>query len=186
MGDFNAHSPVWNAQCRGRVNAEFLEQLIDQHSLYINNTPGEATRYKQTPGVSIIDLALSSQALGPLETWEIDWDRPTTSDYELIILGWGTLEEPLPGGTSGEVTGWQIEALQASEEALKLATIAWNSEAEGRLPLGDQNTEEDLIREAYWVQDTLTSLLDRHAKAIRICARSKRWWKSGLRQARSS
>ena len=72
MGDFNAHSPVWNAQCRGRVNAKFLEQLINQHSLYINNTLGEATRYKQTPGILIINLALSSQALGPLETWEIN------------------------------------------------------------------------------------------------------------------
>ncbi|RJE16648.1 reverse transcriptase, partial [Aspergillus sclerotialis] len=94
--------PIWNAQARTRVNAEALEQLIDRYSLHINNTPGEATRHKLTPGLSIIDLALSSQALGPLEAWEIDTDKPTTSDHELIILGWEALEEPPLEGASGE------------------------------------------------------------------------------------
>jgi hypothetical protein len=87
--------------------------------------------------VSIIDLALSSPTLGPLQAWEIDKDRATTSDHELIILAWEALEEPPLGGTSGEVTGWQIEALQANENAWKLATAAWASEAAGHPPLSD-------------------------------------------------
>ncbi|QKX53974.1 uncharacterized protein TRUGW13939_01054 [Talaromyces rugulosus] len=184
VGDFNAHSPSWNPLAKGRVNAEPLEQLIERHSLYVNNPLGEATRYKKTEGVSIIDLALSSPTLGPLQAWEVDKDKPTTSDHELIVLAWEALEPP-PGGISGEITGWQIEALQVNEEALKLATAAWASEAVGHPPLSDQCTEEDLAREANWVQDTLTSVLDRHAKAVRLCARSKRWWKPELRQARS-
>lgn len=185
VGDFNAHSPIWNPLATGRVNAEPLEQLIERHSLYVNNPLGEATRHKKSPGVSIIDLALSSPTLGPLQAWEIDKDRATTSDHELIVLAWEALEEPPPGDISGEITGWQIEALQANEEALKLASAAWASEAAGHLSLSDQCTEEDLAREADWVHDTLTSVLDRHAKAVRLCARSKRWWKPELQQARS-
>ena len=111
VGDFNAHSPIWNALAPVRVNADSLEQLIERHCLYVNNAPGEATRYKQTPGVSIIDLALSSQALGPLQAWEVEKEKPTTSDHELIILAWEALEAPPQEDNSREVTGWQIEAL---------------------------------------------------------------------------
>jgi hypothetical protein len=105
-----------------QVNTAPLEQLIDDYSLYINNPIREATHYKWSPGVSIIDLALSSSTLGPLQAWEIDRDRATTSDHKLIILAWEALEQPPLGGTSGEITGWQIEALQANEEALKQAS----------------------------------------------------------------
>jgi hypothetical protein len=87
------------------VNAVPLEQLIDDYSLYINNPIGEATRYKRSPEVSIIDLALSSSTLGPLQAWEIDRDRATMSDHELIILAWEALEQPPLKGTSGEITG---------------------------------------------------------------------------------
>jgi hypothetical protein len=34
-----------------------------------------------------------------------------TSDYKLIILAWEALEELSSGDISGEITGWQIEAL---------------------------------------------------------------------------
>ena len=98
--------------------------------------------------MSIIDLALSSPALGPLQAWEIDRDRPTTSDHELIVLAWEALEAPTPGGTSKEVTGWRIDALQADEEALRLATAAWASEAANRPILSDDCTEASLEDEA--------------------------------------
>jgi hypothetical protein len=137
VGDFNAYSPIWNPLATAQVNAAPLEQLIDDYSLYINNPIGEATRYKRSPGVSIIDLALSSSTLGPLQAWEIDRDRATTSDYELIILAWEALEQPPLGGTSGEITGWQIEALQANEEALKQASAVWASEVASHPSLSD-------------------------------------------------
>ena len=35
------------------------------------------------------------------------------------------------------------------------------------------------------MQATLTSVLDRHAKPVKLCARSKRWWRPELRHARS-
>jgi hypothetical protein len=174
VGDFNAYSSIWNLLATGRVNATSLEQLIDDYSLYVNNPIGEATRYKWSPGVLIIDLALSSSILGPLQAWEIDRDRAIMLDYELIVLAWEALEQSPLGGTSGEITGWQIEALQVNEEALKQVSVVWASEAASHPPLSDQCTEGDLTREADWVQDTLISVLDRYAKAVWLCARSKR------------
>jgi hypothetical protein len=81
-----------------------LEQLIEWYLLYINNPVGEATCYKKTLEMSIIDLALSLPTLGPLQAWEIDKDRAMISDYELIILAWEALEELPPGDVSREIT----------------------------------------------------------------------------------
>ena len=53
------------------------------------------------------------------------------SDYELIILVQEALEESPTGGVSGEITGWQIEALQANEDVLKLVTAVWVFEVTG-------------------------------------------------------
>ena len=36
-------------------------------------------------GISIIDLALTSPALGPLRVWEIPEEYPSFSDHELIF-----------------------------------------------------------------------------------------------------
>ena len=59
------------------------------------------------------------------------------SDYELIILVQKALEEPFIRGISGEITGWQIEALQANKDILKLATAVQASETTGCLSLSD-------------------------------------------------
>jgi hypothetical protein len=72
LGDFNAHSPLWNPQVGTRTNAAPLEALIEEFDLYINNDSDTPTRPKSTLGISIIDLALTTQGLGPLSTWAID------------------------------------------------------------------------------------------------------------------
>jgi hypothetical protein len=94
-----------------RVNAVFLEQLIDDYSLYINNPIREAICYKQSLGVLIIDLVLFLSTLEPLQAWEINRDRATMSDYKLIILAWEALEQPPLEDILEEITRWQIEAL---------------------------------------------------------------------------
>jgi endonuclease/exonuclease/phosphatase family metal-dependent hydrolase len=91
LGDFNAHSHLWNPQVRARTNAAPLEALIEDFNLYINNDSDTPTRPKSTPGISIIDLALTTPGLGPLSTWAIDQDHPTGSDHEVIVLGWEDL-----------------------------------------------------------------------------------------------
>jgi Endonuclease-reverse transcriptase len=66
LGDFNAHSPLWNPHVGARTNAGPLEAVIEQYELFINNTPGKSTRPKSTPGISVIDLTLTNPGIGPL------------------------------------------------------------------------------------------------------------------------
>ena len=87
LGDFNAHSPRWNPHIGPRVNAGPLEAIIDEHDLIINNDPDTLTRPRGTPGVSIIDLALTTPRLG-LVGWEVYTDKATGSDHEVIGVYW--------------------------------------------------------------------------------------------------
>lgn len=103
----NANSPPWNPQVRARVNAGLLENLIDETGLYINNELGIPNRLKLTPGISIIDLAMATVSMGPLEMWTVDQEHPTGSDHKLIIMEW-TLMEQGTAATSQDVTGWRI------------------------------------------------------------------------------
>ena len=85
---------------RVRINSGPLEALIEHYNLYINNEVGVATRPKSTPGVSIIDLSLTTRALSPLVRWLVDPELPTGSDHELILIKWGSLQT---GGTEPQI-----------------------------------------------------------------------------------
>lgn len=58
-GDFNAHSPVWNPRCERRRDHQFLEDLIDTHSLTILNDE-RASRPSGGTSHSIIDPTLAT------------------------------------------------------------------------------------------------------------------------------
>ena len=85
--------------------------------------------------------------MGPLETWRVDQDYPTGSDHEVLVMEWGELERSL-APPSREVTGWQIQALQANPQALEAAKHTWQIQAQERSWLGDSCLAEDLAREA--------------------------------------
>ncbi|KAL2005213.1 hypothetical protein VTN00DRAFT_2423 [Thermoascus crustaceus] len=94
------------------------------------------------------------------------------------------LSRTAPMEPSQMITGWQIQALQAEKEALEKAAQAWKDLADNRPPLTDNCLERDIAEEAIWIQDSLTAILNQHAKPIRISPYSKRWWGSEVRQAR--
>ncbi len=85
LGDMNAHSISWNPHYVRRQNAGPLEELIDRYELIVNNNTDFPTRPRSS-GISIIDLALTTAALGPLTLWEIPEEYPSVSDHELILL----------------------------------------------------------------------------------------------------
>jgi hypothetical protein len=150
-----------------RTNAAPLEALIEDFNLYINNDSDTPTRPKSTPGISIIDLALTTQGLGPLSTWAIDQDHPTGSDHEVIVLGWEDLAGiETPVENSRAITGWQIQGLLADSEAIGKATQAWKELTACRSMLLDSCTEGDIATEAIWIQDNLTEVLNQYAKPI--------------------
>ncbi|EED21750.1 endonuclease/reverse transcriptase, putative [Talaromyces stipitatus ATCC 10500] len=197
LGDFNAHSPMWNVHIDQRVNARSLEDLIMRHDLFINNDPDEPTRPHKLrdstasfetstePRVSIIDLTISSQALGPLSGWEIESQRLTPSDHVMIWASWEPPATTSTEPTRKEVTGWQIEALLGDKKALQEAKDTWNELARTQPILTDTTSTEEVEREAEWIERTLTEVLNKHCKQIRLCARSKRWWNSEIEAERS-
>ena len=195
LGDFNAHSPEWNALITTRENAETLERLITKHDLFINNDRDRPTRpYKtavsrdgcrggKVPSTSIIDLTITNQTLGPLASWEMEAENLTTSDHLVILASWESLEtEGSPN--EGTVTGWQIGALMADQEALELARHTWNRLTEAQPKLTDTCLPEDVEEEAERIEKSLTDVLQKYAKTIRLCARSKRWWGPPTKKAR--
>lgn len=187
LGDFNAHSPAWNAISTTRENAGPLEDLINRHDLFVNNDLDVPTRPYKTQtsrggrrgekvlSDSIIDLTISNQALGPLASWEIEKEGLTTSDHLVIWASWDSPEgeEQSPQAT---ITGWQIGVLLEDEEALEATLGTWNMTARARPPLTDKCSPGDVEDEAEWIESTLTEILGKHCKPIRLCARSKRWW----------
>ena len=107
LGDFNAHSPYWNPACQHRQRADRLEFIIDQYGLIVNNDTTVATRPKKSPGLSIIDLTLTTPDIGFLSAWTIDPDYATPSDHELITFDVEALnQEKGILSPSTDVTGW--------------------------------------------------------------------------------
>lgn len=70
MEDVNAYSSIWNPHYRQKIDARLLEELIKSYELIVNNNTDFFTR-PLSPGISIIDLALTSFGLGFFKIWEI-------------------------------------------------------------------------------------------------------------------
>ncbi|KHN93671.1 Endonuclease/exonuclease/phosphatase [Metarhizium album ARSEF 1941] len=175
-GDFNARSPKWDRWIVGRQNAGTTERLIERHDLIVNNNDHQATRRGKNCK-SVIDLTLSSRKVGALTTWEIDEELATTSDHEVIVFEWTPLNAAATDGPRGAPPNWSIDRLCADGEALKKAGEHWHELSEGRLLVNAWvATPAELEAEACWMQESLKTVLDRHAPGRPPCARSKRWW----------
>ena len=85
LGDFNAHSPLWDSQCKLVSNNRFMENVIDSHLSILND--GSLTR---VPDIShhkpsAIDLSFASPNLYLVTNWRVD-DNNIGSDHMPIII----------------------------------------------------------------------------------------------------
>ena len=117
-GEFIAHSPRWNPHYRRKQNATFLEDVIEQFRLLVNNEPGRATRFLSRE-ISVIDLAFFSTQLGVLMLWEIPEEHPSLSDHKLIVLRWEDVDDKLTNESSERVTSRDIQTLLNDQDSLK-------------------------------------------------------------------
>jgi len=88
FGDFNAHSPVWNPLISTRIEASPLEHIVENFNLILNNEPEAITRPNARNNKSIIDLTFTTTSMGLLNSWLIEEELSTPSDYELIVFEW--------------------------------------------------------------------------------------------------
>jgi hypothetical protein len=161
-----------------------VERLIERHELVVNNIDCQPTRIGKNCR-SIIDLTLSTRNVGALATWEIDSDRATTSDHEVIVFAWAPLNDMAVSEEATAAPNWNIDGLCADEQAMEEASEYWHVLCEGRPPVDAQTaTVEELEAEANWIQENLKAVLDRHAPRTSARARSKRWWTEEIKQER--
>ena len=179
----NAHSPIWNSHCRQNINAGPLEELIESYELIVNNDTDFSTR-PSSPGISIIDLALTSPDLGPFRIWEIPEEYPSLSDHELILIEWEDKNTQGQENFQATMTGWSIKNLLEDDKLHKVAQSDWKRLNENHQLLDLLCTKQELDKEVEWFQEKLTELLNTHVKITQITSYSKRWWNKEVSEAR--
>ena len=179
----NAYSSMWNPHCRQSINAGPLEELIESYELIVNNDTEFPTR-PSSPGISIIDLALTSPDLGPLQVWEIPEEYPSLSDHELILIEWEDIDTQGQENTQAAMSGWSIKNLLEDDKLRQAAQGEWKKSNEDRQPLDLLCTKQELDQEVEWFDKKLVELLNNHAKITQITCYSKQWWNKEVAEAR--
>lgn len=66
---------------------------MERHNLILTNEPGKATRHTRRDTTSIIDLTFTTTEIRVLDTWIIDDELSTPSDYEVMVCYLANVDE---------------------------------------------------------------------------------------------
>jgi len=82
--------------------------------------------------------------------------------------------------------GWDIDGLKQEEEKenYEKAQKQWKELSVKRPVLNEESSEEKSQEEAEWIQQSFVNHVNRHSKKVKVCARSKRWWKQEIAELR--
>ena len=116
---------------------------------------------------------------------ETSTDLATTSDHA-IVCAHSRWDEGEGVEVLRKVTGWDIDGLKSKdeEENYKKAQKEWKDKSSKRPVLDEKSSEEDLQKEAEWIQRNFVNHLNRCCKKVKVCARSKRWWTAEIAENR--
>jgi len=153
---------------------------------FINVTDREEThsntRNGQTSG-SLIDFLINKTSIA--DRLETSTGLTTTSDHAVVCaqLRWDAREGV---EVSRKVTGWDIDGLKSKEEEenYKKAQKEWKDNSSKRPVLDEKSSEEDLQKEAEWIQRNFVNHLNRCCNKIKVCVISKRWWTAEIAENR--
>ena len=114
---------MWNPARQPTPGAKVLEDLLIRFDLVVINEEGIATR-KVLENLSIINLTITSPSIGDLMSWLIlRGGCSSTSNHELILVGWEDQENDLILLDGGQLTDWDIKNMLEDGELLEKATI---------------------------------------------------------------
>jgi len=158
---------------------------MDEYDL-IDVTDGEETYTKTRNGEttgSLIDFFVTKASMA--DRLETSTDLATTSNYTIVCaqLRW---DEGEGVKVSRKITGWDIDGLKSKEEEenYKKAQKEWKDKSLKRPVLNENSGEDELQKEAEWIQRNFVNHLNRCCKKIKVCARSKRWWTAEIAENR--
>ena len=187
-GDFNCHSSRWDhreERERGR-DADWTIGVIDEFDLrIINNGTSTYHRHDKEKGLyeSVIDLTLAGDEVR-VSNYKVlkGYQGETGSDHR--VISWRIDIGQGHNGKQLQEMGWDIGSLMKDKELLNKTRKSWEEKI-GRTPsLRDDATREELEVQAERIQECIIGALDEHAKKVRICARSKRWWNEDIAKER--
>ena len=165
IGDVNTYSLMRNPHYRQKMNAGPLEELIESYELIVYNDTDFPTR-PSSPGISIIDLTITSPNLGPVRVWEISEEYPSLLDHELILIEWEDIDTQGHENAQATMSGWSIKILLEDDKLLEAAQSAWKRLNRDPQLLDLFCTKLKLDKEVEWYQKKLTELLNTHAKIM--------------------
>lgn len=157
--------------------------MIDEYGVLVNNKPEHSTQ-PVSQETLVIDLALSTAEFGPLTLWEIPEEYLALSDRELILSRWKDIDVSLSQPNTGRATGWDIQGLIEDKNQLDKAKKEWVTQSSQQVILDRTCNRSTLDMEVQWIEDTLTDLLNKYNKIMRVTPYSKRWWNKNVAQAR--
>jgi hypothetical protein len=192
-GDLNAHSPKWNVEGdERRRNHHSLEKLIEHHGLILAND-GSITRRQDGEGQNavpgVIDLTLATPRIAHrVAEWKTlkEDGEATASDHEMIEWSYNSEERDVD--KEHLVRGWSLAPLVGNTEEEKKRREAvvedWQRMMRRREMLSDEYEREKLEKEAELFEEATREMLNKHARKIELCARSKRCWSEEIVQKR--
>jgi len=151
---------------------------IDENRLEIGND-GRPTHYwarGNKEDQSVIDLTLANR---PIVKWSIlANDHATGSDHEVIEFEMGV--DSREEANDERVVGWNLEAMtdkdaDPAEQLLKKL-------AKKRAQLDAECTVDEVGQDVTWCQEAMSNVPDATATTIRVCARSKTWWNTDIKE----
>jgi hypothetical protein len=161
-GDWTAHSDRWDLECQPKRYEVLLTNLMDEYEL-MDVTDGEATHTKTRNGEiarSLIDFFIAKA--GMANNLEIATDLATTSDHGIVCvhLRW---DEGEAVNVLRKVTGWDIDRLKTEEEKenYEKAKTYCKDKTSKRSILTEESGEEELQKEAEWIQRNFVNHLNR-------------------------
>ena len=85
-GNMNVHQTWWNSQIKTPKRADELVQIMETNYFSLLDEPDTPTYYYRTgKGISVIDLAFTSEAIYvSMMNWAVDDDTSTGSDHATI------------------------------------------------------------------------------------------------------
>jgi GTPase SAR1 family protein len=111
-------------------------------------------------------------------------------------MKWVILADNHATGSDHVVIEWEVE-VDRQEEADHKRVVVWNTAAvteedtevaeklqaelvKGRAHLDAECTEDKVEQEAPSCQEAMSSILNATAEKVRICVKSKQWWKANI------
>lgn len=176
MGDFNAHSNLWNPKVSTPVREEVVTDIMAKHKLVIINEYGRITRRGKT-SESIIDLALVSEGSEQHSSWEIREEDDVGSDHAVIRL---------------IVAGKRAMCTSPTEARLRYRDADWEEtaraaaveESKGRKDLQKAVEARDWDRAAELVEGCLRRAAEATVPKAKPSLRSKSWFDEEVKEKR--